>query len=106
MEKVFYVLTLRASVALHTRQAPAVLSVFAHSESVEPVVMMSSTRRIVRPRTSDGSRTTNVPFTFSIRSSSVSELWRFGCPVLATALPRKRLSKRFASDSARSALWL
>ena len=45
-----YVLTLRARVRHQTRQAPAALRVFAHSESVAPVVMMSSTRRRVCPQ--------------------------------------------------------
>ena len=78
-----HVRTLRAKVTLQTREAPAAFSVLAHSASVAPVVIMSSTTRTVLPRTYSGCLTAKVPFTFSSLSSSLSEPWRANFPHLA-----------------------
>ena len=48
----------QASAAPRTLTAPAVSSMRAHSESVEPVVMTSSISRILLPRTASALRTT------------------------------------------------
>ena len=78
----------RARVMHQTRQAPAAFSVRAHSESVAPVVITSSTTRTVRPRMSSGCRTAKVFFAFSRRSRSERSLCRLGCPT------RRRMSAR------------
>ena len=89
-----------------TLAAPDRFSSAAHSESVEPVVMMSSTTITVLPAITRGRNTPKVPMTFVRRSSSDSRPCFFGLPFRRKAKGTYGFPSRFASARARYAHWL
>ena len=67
--------SVRATVATHTRAAPARSRTRAHSDAVVPVVKTSSINKMSRFNIRVGSFTTNAPRRFSRRWCRVSPIW-------------------------------
>ena len=86
-----------------TRRAPARRRVLAHSSTVAPVVITSSTSRIARPRTAARSRTANAPAMLRRRSSSprptCGGVARRRCSAIGCSRRPCRAANTRASDS-------
>ena len=65
----------RATVNTITEAAPAALSARAHSFTVAPVVITSSTSTILAPRTRPGHGTEKTPLTLWTRWAAVKCVW-------------------------------
>ena len=96
---------LLATLAQNTRSAPAMPSIRAHSEKVEPVVTISSISKMVFPRTRAGSVTRYAPEIFARRFSALPVRdWGAVCTVYFST-GTQGFSSRRAVSSARSRAW-
>jgi hypothetical protein len=70
----YHHLAVRAIVTAITAEAPALFSSLAHSSIVLPVVITSSSKRILFPETLTGLLTEKAPLTFTLRSAAESSI--------------------------------
>ena len=95
----------RARAQTETDEAPAFLRTAAHSETVAPVVMISSTRSMFFPLRSVPVRALKTPLTFSCLSSLVLSVdWTLFLARLKSSL-ENGIPVSFESSPAISSLW-